>query len=710
MGEILTPIFESWTEGCNTSIQPDDLPPNAFPRGRNVALKNLGTGKAVVACRPGFLMFTPSTLVTSTYAINARGLFELNTWVAGTGSTAAHYTPSLIAPVAYSTTGAIVRYTWTGDSSSCVTITSGASILGTETHWGFENVQGLGILGNGLATFMTDGTTIATAGVTRPTLGTATTITSTSTGLHNGTYAGRVTFGISSIGFESSASDDTSTTVTVTNASIAWAGLPLSSNPFVDRRYLYVRNTASQANYYRVGTITDNTSTTATTSALDANNTTIAPSTTVADPPLATCHIFAWFRNRLFASDGRLLYWSGLNKGFGFDSLSSGTFIGTDDQKITSLVIHNDTLLIMKERAVYALVGDAPSSWVIRVAIPDIGSKGKAFAQAEGSLYWQSERGPMRWTGDGEPVQIGLPFISGTLTTDYGAINDTVALIGHDEQNQRILFTFTTLLGEGLGQTTLPYNYRLNRWESDGWDPCIITAWGFTTTPKLSGHRTTLCADNYGKVYQMSQASVGYDGCSLTALGMTTRDGTVSVAGGASTVTCTGAFSTSYLLLGHSVSFTDTAGEMVARRYIIAANANTITLNAVVTADGTYTQTCAYHIAQTAIEWDSPWTDLGHTFEKKRFEYCYLLFDATTIAIPLLVEMTLDGDDTGTHQTQVSTDPKPTNSLIHVTPRRVRIGRTGRIWRARITATQAAGEFLLMSVGLRAELLSDKLG
>lgn len=721
MGAVLEKSWEGWVEGCNTSIQAGNLPDAAFPRGRNVELQQLGQGEAVVACRPGVVEVNTTPLTGTNGILRCSAIFPLSRWNA---SYKIYLTNTLLIPTQAGSSEAqlFAMSPATGVATSIATLSTHGNGY---SEWGFTHIPGYGIIGDQNNLMITTGTSTAAAGVTRPTLGTTFAVTTTApAGTFTGEYELRVTYGISGIGLESSASDS-STTVVCTSDSLSWVGIPVSTHPLVDRRYLYARNTANQVNFYQVATIADNTTTTAvTTTAPDENSATVAPTTTENDPVPTGCYLFAWHRSRLVASDGRYVYWSKINRALCFDSLSSGTLVGLDNQRVTALIVFNDMLLICKERSIYAIIGDGPDTWVIRLVVPDVGSLRNQWAEVEGHLYLMSHQGPVRWSGEGVPLQIGLPLIKETLTgSEYGDLMAQVTIaqypyaIGVDHEGQRILWslpgTVAGLTASEGGRVTLPYSYRLGRWESDGWDPVMVSAWAEVscldrTTGSATG-RVAVCGSESGGVFVLNQHIRGWDGL-LYGVGSIVYNGSFTTTAGQTsltTVTSTGSFTTSTEIIGRMMSIADANGELVARRRVAATATNSVTLYPAVTVSASTPYT--WHLCQTALTWDTNQIDLGEPFKKKRFEYVYFLLNATIDPLTVLIESTLDSDSAQAHQTQVTTDPDADSSAIAITPRKLRIGRTGRIWQGRVTALQDPGEFALITVGLKAELLSDKL-
>src|SRR3990167_4372173 len=261
MGQPLQELLENWADGVNTSAASDMVPPTASPRGYNSALTLIGAGRAAVTKRRGCsvmnataLTGTPAILGQFMYRRLASGVFTQYHLLIGDSG----------------------RFEWMNTSGTLTTI--GASTFSSGTYYpDFAVANNLAFIVNGQDAKKFNGTAAQTFGIVEPS--TAPTLADNGgAGSHNGTYEAKVTFYNSATGHESSAGA-TSGTVTVTNKKIDWTAIPTSADSQVDSRRLYLRNTATQANFYRVTTISDNSTTTYTSNVADTSLTVIGPDT-----------------------------------------------------------------------------------------------------------------------------------------------------------------------------------------------------------------------------------------------------------------------------------------------------------------------------------------------------------------------------------------------------------------------------------------------
>ena len=207
-----------------------------------------------------------------------------------------------------------------------------------------------------------------TAPASAPTLGLG------GAGNPNGTYRFRVAYrrnpldaidpgAVSSMG-------TISAPVTAANQVINLTNIPISADPQVNARDIYVQ---ISGRWYKATTINDNTTTTYTYDLLDSIVVEFEEGRTDRDPPPTAAKICEMHKDIAFLSDGTLLYWSILNEFEAFSVLDrvSNAFNPNDGIPITSLVSYTD-LAVCKERSIYVRAGD-DVSYTITLKVSDSG-------------------------------------------------------------------------------------------------------------------------------------------------------------------------------------------------------------------------------------------------------------------------------------------------------------------------------------------------
>jgi hypothetical protein len=259
MGQLLFDKQDDWAEGFVSSAQSDVIPDNASPRMLNACLDSIGLGTAVVTKRRGMTVMnaTPTTgsgAVIGNFAFFRRG---------GAALTQHH--------ILISDTGRIDTLSTGG------ALTAVSTALTAGAHYpDYAEANNLAFIVNGEDAVKTNGTTAWTFGLTAP--ATAPTLAAGAAGNHNGDYEARVTF-IHTRGTETaeSSAGPTSSVVTIANTQIDWTAIPVSADAQVTGRRLYLRNTATQTNFYFITEIANNTATTYTSNLLDTALTVIGP-------------------------------------------------------------------------------------------------------------------------------------------------------------------------------------------------------------------------------------------------------------------------------------------------------------------------------------------------------------------------------------------------------------------------------------------------
>jgi hypothetical protein len=705
MGEVLFDRIDSWAEGIVTSIEDDAIPAEASPRGWNSALFSVGGGHAAAAKRRGMSLMN-ATAISGTPEIH--GQYEYKQLASGVFAD---------------------RHLLVGNDGSLsilgiggtITTISASAFTSGDLVPDFATANNLCFIANGTDQKKVNGSDLQTFGIVAPT--TAPTLSDAGTGdNHSGTYEGRVTFGNSVTGAESSAGT-TSSTLTLTTNAINWFSIPTSSDTQVDQRKLYIRNTGTQANFYLAATISDNTTTTYQTDVADSSLITLGPNISESDVVPSGARYLESHVSRLFAATNTQLHYSGLGKPESFATDDYERVNPDDGQKITAIHAAHEVLIIWKTSAMYALVGDNPQSWEVRLIDPHVGcTSHRSVITVEGLTYWWSEQGPMVWDGAGTPKPIGTPLIAPTLAPD----NINEAKLDHivaaaDVVRQRVMFGVPNY-GQARNTMILPFSYRLQRWESSKWDPMDVASFG--VADDADGQPWVFLGNYAGQAFKWWDSdNDGVD--SGTKTGTFTASGT-----SVTTVTDAGASfdTTGGGLVERKVTILDSNGSPVTtRRPYIASNTGTaFTLTYAVaglTNGGTYT----YVIGGPDFQWDTRWEVGDRPFWKKRYEYVYVHAKSTISAVTVYLDLNLSASTTSAQTKALSFATTTFGSawdtalwdtgiwggevgIQDITPKRIRVGRTGWSWRGRFRNHQADQTVTLLRVAMRAELLTDKLG
>ena len=172
------------------------------------------------------------------------------------------------------------------------------------------------------------------------------------------------------------------------------------------------------------------------------------------------------------------------------------------------------------------------------------------------------------------------------------------------------------------------------------------------------------------------------------------------------------------------VTLLDSSGYYVSstRQRITSNTATGFTLaNAVtgLTSGSTYT----YIVGGPDWQWDTYWSSLGDVFTKKRFLFLYLQMAASGTSVTIRCDLAFNFN-TSSGQTKALTFSTAAPSAVWdeaiwdvseygteaAVNQRLRIGRTGWIWRVRVRNAYADQSATLYKVGVRASSLSDKQG
>lgn len=673
----------AWAGGVVPAVDPTQLPPNASPRGLNSALAFSSLGLAYPMKRKGLDLLNATPIAGSPAILGFQKYHK---------STGTDYR------VVMSDDGRLSTYSAGATTSISTAFTAG-------THYpNFEVAADLLFIVNGVDRLKFDGTNVTNFGITRPTVGTMAGAAGAA-GSPNGTYELRVTYVNTATGHESSASNTASATVMVANQKISVTNVPVSADGQVNARRIYVRNTATQANFYLAGTINDNSGTSITLDFLDANLTTIAPTTSSHDRPPSGATCLAMHRGRMFVVTPTALYFSGLDKPEAFDPLDFETVNDRDGQDLVAVYSDNEVLLIMKERSVWALYGDDPDTWSLVLVNKEIGcSTPRTVVSGGGFIWWWSNSGLVRWNSAGGVDTVGQRLYGNPAdTVNFGSIE--VASAATSSTQGRLLIGLPGI-GSSRANFILSFNIYADRFETSGWDPMDAACLGSDDDTDGIGIWLGGYAGQLFKTWTNNNDGV--------------PSGTTSGVFTPSSVTITSITDT-------GASFLNTGGKLIERRVtIIGSDGIPLTSRPrITTNDGTsITFTPAvtvvpgvqysYVIGGPNFQWDTPWRYFESQWVNWRFEYLFTLFKGVSFTATTRAQMFFDYLDNGP-KTKVFTRSHITGSqwdsaqwdvdvwdAIGDQDDHFRIARKARSWKARIINAGVNSPFALLSVGVQA--------
>jgi hypothetical protein len=678
MAQMIMDAFREFTGGVVTSGLSSRQAPITAAKGWNSYLTNVGMGSATPAKRPGFKtvnqtngqIYAGGVKAQAEYRIAASGAFtRYHIYIGADGR---------IGYVASDPTG-----------TGATTAIAAATFTGTFLP-DFAQAKNLLFIVDDAARKKLRSTTLEGFGITRP--ASVPTLAAGAAGGMTGTFQIRVTYYNSNTGHESSASDS-SASQALTAQKLSLTNIPVSADAQVTSRKIYIRNTANQTAFRLADTIANNVDTTLTVDVTTSSLTILAPNTTENDEPPSTAKFAAWFNSYMFVADDDNIYWSKKDYPESFDGEDYEPIGANDGQKITGLVGYEDVLLIFKSRSVYVLTGKSPVSWRIEPLFTDIGCVShRSIVVAGGALWWWSEDGPVKWDGTGKPSKIAQLLLGGITINDTYRHKIQGAL---DINNQMVVWTYPES-GETENTAMVPFNYRLDCFPSNKWDPMHVAS--LATVEDNTGKRWVYAGNYNGQIFRFADAN--NDG----VIGGTTSGSWVQSGTSIATIVSTGFYTTGQGLAKRMVSVADANGQLVARREITSNTATDLTLASAITGltDGA---TYYFYVGGPNFEWTTQLEDSDQPFRQKRYQYVFLKTDDNDATIGVDIYTDEDADTPQKYLTFTGTDGEKTTVSD-----RLAVATVGLEWQAVIRNREADKPMEIYEIAMKAELLSEKLG
>ena len=323
-------------------------------------------------------------------------------------------------------------------------------------------------------------------------------------------YYAVYTFYNAATGIESDPSPASGKLTLAASKMIDWTGIQTSSNPFVTSRRLYRTLPGQVGEYFYVGEISDNSTTTYSNENVIIADMGRSVSFENGLPP-TQLRVGTLWKERLFATDGTDLYYSeySLPECFGDESVLS--IFPDDGHQIRGLCAYGDRLVIGKTNKVHYLVGaDANSFNVLTLSDRHGVMSHFSMQSAEGLLFWYGTGNNFYRTDGNNVVEISTIKLRDTLdaipdsmahkvtAAIFPSLSWYVACVPQDES--------------GYNSKVLVYNYKTDAWTI--FDHTVNSTYApqFLSDMYDENLEQVLYATFYdGNVYQYADSTYNYD-------------------------------------------------------------------------------------------------------------------------------------------------------------------------------------------------------
>lgn len=215
--------------------------------------------------------------------------------------------------------------------------------------------------------------------------------------------------------------------ITVNGNQVNLTSITTSSDTSVTARYIY-RTTNGGADFYKIATLSDNTTTTYADNATDYDLAITPIAEDKGNPPGASTSTFlktiaAW-KERLWAGGGEdladRLYFSGKNEQYSWGE--ENYFViqpeGADEYGITALAARRDELVVFKRRAIWKVIGTGVSDFQVIQVAQGVGCAGpEACVTIRDTVYFGNEDGVYEYGPNGVR-SISRDQVHGWFSTD----------------------------------------------------------------------------------------------------------------------------------------------------------------------------------------------------------------------------------------------------------------------------------------------------
>lgn len=713
---VLLDLLQSWEGGVNTAAPADLIAGNTSPRALNSAFQEMSGQVCATGKRGGFMYVNKDgSAITGSPAVI--GQFQFRRRTGGTTTASYHL---------------VVNSNGTLDKrltdNSIVAADAGTPTPFTVGYYlpDAAIMENRITIVNGQDQMVFDGTDVYQSGIVAPA---APTLTATGVGVMTGTYDIAITYFDSATGLESSRSLSTSVTLAAQQLKVDWVAYA-GQHPYTSTK-VYIRKQTLQTDFFLAATI----ATPAVTTTLNLSDAALitliilSPDGAENNPIPDNIVSVAAHVSRLFACDLQNIYYSKLDQPEAFDPDNSFTTNADDGKPLTAIHSAHEVLIIFKRDSMWALYGEDPSTWLVRIVSPDLGCLSPAsIVTVDGITYWWSEQGPCAWNGSGAPVTIGVgrldPTIDPILALNAAALDPTPGLnyIGPvtavDAINQRVLFAVPTI-NNTHNDLILPFSYQLNQWESSSWTALdaasLASIEDFNSIPQiyLGGYA--------GYIFEYSNTIFSdgiIDAAGLTNLSQT--HGTVFSATATTLIDTHGPGLYNIPLAERWVYIYDSLGNVQQRRRIASNTGSVLTLAAGQTFDPVPNVGMSYSIGAINLEFDTSWRTFGAPFRKKRHEFGYFLMSSTAAGGTVYIDLFTDYNTSNPVKTytlgtsgqglvwDVGSWDVDVWGGAGILRARKRLAKVGFVYRFRVRQATPDIDLTILKLSCRAETLTDK--
>jgi hypothetical protein len=713
---VLIDMLQSWEGGINTAAPADLIGDNVSPYGLNSAFQQLSGEVCAQGKRSGALFVNKdATAISGSPAI--LGQFQFRRRTGGTTTSLYHLLVNSNGTLDKKLTdNSIVA----ADAGSPTPFTSGyylpdAAIMGNRIT-----------IVNGQDQMVFDGTDVYQSGIIAPA---APTLTATGVGVMTGTYDVALTYYDSATGLESSRSSSTTQVLAAQQLKVDWVAYA-GQHPYTDTK-VYIRKQTLQTDFFLAATIAAPVVTTTLNLSDTALNNLIilAPDVAENNPIPDNIVSVATHVSRIFACDLQKVYYSKLDQPEAFDPDNFFTTNSDDGKQLTAVHSAHEVLIVFKRDSMWALYGEDPSTWLVRLVSPDLGCLSpRSIVTVDGVTYWWSEQGPCAWNGSGAPITIGIgrldPTIDPTFALNAAALDPTPGLsyvgpvAAADIVNQRVLFAVPTI-NNARNDLILPYSYQLNQWESSGWT--LIDAASMAAIEDFSSIPQIYLGGYKGFLFQLSDTTFSDGNNDTSGLNSLTRTHGTVLSATATTLTDVASAGTFNIPLADRwVYIYDSSGVVQQRRRISTNTGTVLTLDSGQTFDPVPTLGNLYAIGAINLEFDTSWRTFGAPFRKKRHEFGYFLMSSTASGGTVYIDLFTDYNTTNPVKTYTlgtsgsglvwdvgswDVDVWGGAGLLRA---RKRLAKVGFVYRFRVRQPTPDIDLTILKLSCRAETLTDK--
>lgn len=698
MGAVLQERLNSWDAGVNSAAPADLLPDNTSPRALNSVLVQTSQGVALPAKRPGWAVVNNNVATTSAII----GQFPYRRRISAITTQQFH--------IVVDAGGNLLQVLPGGTLStiSSVIFTPGFNLPAAATMNNLLHIV------NGQDQIVFNGTIAYASGLPAPA---APTSNPGAAGVMTGAYDVAITYFDQASNLESSLSGFVTVNPVAQTIQVFW----VASNPHpFTHTNIYLRKQAIQTQFFRVAQIAFPTNSTIINLTDAQLNALIirAPDTVENNPIPDNVIDVVPHVSRLFACDLQKVYYSNLNQPEAFDPNNFFTTNTDDGKPLTSLHSAHEVLIIFKRDSMWALYGEDPTNWIVRLVTPDVGCLSQASIQTiEGVTYWWSEQGQMGWNGSGAPVPVARdrlrPDISPTALS-FPALDPTPAqnFIGPvsavDPIGQRVIWAVPTI-NSARNNLIFSLQYSLNSWETNGWTS--LDAASLASIEDSNSIPQIYLGTYGGQIFVLNQSALNDGVLSGTTTGTISSSTTSTLNDVAATFLTAG-----YGLKDRYVYVYDSAGN-VAARSLITANTGTQVTAAFTVAPPVG---AVYSIGGIDFQFDTGWRTMGDAFLKKRYEYGYFLLGSNTAGAPVHIDLFINYNSLVPMKTY--TVNTSVGGLVWDVGQwdvdlwdfggsnraRKRLASTGFVYRYRLRHALPGADIVVFKIGTRAEALTDK--